>query len=283
VAAALRIPGLQACRQVKAAVVVCKEADHATVGRAVAVACRTGQVLDLLQFRVRAPAATELVVAGVLADAERPNLPATVMKQPSGQGLPVWQPERQACLQAQSGSAKLACLPGQTPRGQSRLLFSRTKTSPVQEMHSASSQLLQLPRDAGEDARQTHHPSGSQRLAAVRLQAWAWRRCLPVRLLPALLARAPWRPPRGEVPWEPVSQPLSARPRMLSSSTALPPMMMMPLPISKSRRRLYQGGRANCRDCPTYYLIPDPSSSHQNPYISSTGFTPKMLSPPAKV
>ena len=262
-------------------------AERATAVRVMAGHAKTavrhiGPVLERRRHRVPAPAATEPVVAVVPTGVERLNQSVPVMIRPSAQVLPVWRQGQRPCLQALAGLAKQACWTGQTPRGRSRLPFSRTKTSPVQEMHCASSRLLRLLRDAGEDALQTHHPSGPQRLAAARLQAWAWRGWLPDRLLPALLARVPWRPPRGEVPWEPVSQPLSARPRMLSSSTALPPMMM-PLPISKSRRRLYQGGRANCHDCLTYYLIPDPSSSHQNPYISSTGFTPKMLSPPAKV
>lgn len=143
----------------------------------------------------------------------------------------------------------------------SRLPSWRKRTCPGQERYCVFLQPLQLRHDAGANVLQTHHLLRRQWLEAVRRPVLDFRHLPhpgPVRVL---IAQVPWRLIPGAGPSGRALQPLSRH--------CAQPVLQAPVPVSmalpawRSRRPLYRAGRANCRDYLAYYLIPDPSGSHQ--------------------
>ena len=215
---------------------------------AVAQIARASVVTPLLPVPEPAAAGWDVVgeKPGVAGSRQQPPVMALVMT------MPAWQAQRPVCT---------VWVQAWILRGRFRLPFWRKRTCPGQKMHCAFSQPLQLQRDAGANALQMHRLLRRLSPEAVRRPVLDFPHLLHLRPVRILAAQVPWRQIQGEEPSEQDLQPLSPHCEQPNSPTFAP--VSMALPSWKSCRLLYRAGRANCRDYLVYYLIPDPSGSHQ--------------------
>lgn len=225
------------------------------------VAVQTGRAsVELQPDRVREPVATGSDEVPEQPDVgpSRLRAPATarVMTRQAWLATPVWREEQ---LAGQAGPP--ACLAETIPPGRSRPLSWRTRICPDLKMNCVFSQPPQRRRDAGASVRRMRRPLRLRLPEAARKPVWVSRDLLHFRRERSLNGQAPWQPIRDEAPLAPALQPLSHHREQPVSPALLPASKA--LPSWKSCRRLYRGDRANCRDCPVCYLIPDPSGSHQ--------------------
>ena len=149
----------------------------------------------------------------------------------------------------------------QIPRVRFQLPSWRKKTCPGRERYCVFSLPLQLRHDAGVNVLQTHHLLRHQSPEVVRRPVWAFQHLPHLGPARVLNAQAPWRQIPGVVPSERDLQPLSRHCAQRVLQALVP--LSTALPAWKRCRPLYRAGRANYRDYLAYYLIPDPSGSHQ--------------------